>query len=102
DRRAVGHSLRKGHHFGLDIPVLDSTPTVAGSSPTGLHFIADKNAAVASHNLGYDFKVFFWRSDKPADAHNWFGDKRGDLSGGRSLNQLFDIASALHRASLGL
>src|SRR4030095_5695658 len=102
DRGSVGHSLCKGHDFRLDIPVFDSAPAIAGPSPSCLHLIADKDAAVTPHDLGNDFKVFLWRSDKSADSHDWFGYESGYMSGGRSLDQLFDIASALHRASLRL
>src|SRR5262249_44987962 len=102
DGRAVGHAFREGHDLGLNIPVLDAAPAISRSSPTGLHFIADEDAAVAADDVGYNFEIILRWGNESADSHNRLSYERRDLPGGRSLDQLFDVSRAFHSARLRL
>src|SRR5215475_8567778 len=82
--------------------MLDAAPDVSGATPACLYFVADKDSAVAANDVSHDFEVVFWRRYVAAHAEDRFGNKRGNLSGRRSLNQFFDVARAFERAGIRL
>ena len=53
---------------------------LAGASPSGLHFVADEDAAVIAHDFRDDREIFLRRRDKAADALNRLGDEARDAA----------------------
>jgi hypothetical protein len=98
NRKTVAEPFGAGDHIGRDTPVLDSEPLAAGAAPTGLHFIADEEAAVPAHDIGDDLEIFLRRRDEAADSLNRFHDDAGDAPGSGGANQLFEIVRAADAA----
>src|SRR4029078_5349601 len=102
DRRTIGHPLREGHHFRLDLPALDAAPHIPGGAPTFLPFLPDKDPSVAPDDLGHNFEVFLRGSYVTADSHYRLSYEGSHAAGVRGHDQLLDVARALERAGIRL
>src|SRR5215510_13859248 len=86
DRDSNGNALTKP--FGgrndvwLHIPMLNTKPLGAGTSPASLHLVSDKQTAVLTSNLSNSFKVPWLRNDETTDTENRFSHERCDLAHG--------------------
>src|ERR1035441_6130102 len=98
DGAAVAETLGAGHDVGRDAPVLDAEPLVAGAAPTGLHFVADEDAAVVAHDAFDNREVFLGRRDEAGHALNGFADEAGDAAGGGTADQVLHVLGAAHFA----
>src|SRR4030095_9691375 len=78
DGNTVGHSFRKSHDIGLDVPVLDAKHFATGAPPPGLYFVGNKQAAVFSNDADDLFEIFLGRNDEAADALDRLGEKGGN------------------------
>ena len=75
NRRSIGQTLGAGDDVRVHAPLLNAEPLAAGAAPAGLHFVADKNAAVFANDVIDDREIFLRRRDESADALNRLGDK---------------------------
>ncbi len=95
DGEAVAETFGTGHNVGRDSPLFDAEPLIAGTSPAGLDFVTNEDAAVFADDIGDDLEVLFGRSDEAADALDGFCDHTGDAAGGGGFDEVFDILRAL-------
>src|ERR1041385_2281874 len=78
-RSAVRESFCGGNDVRRHFPLLNSKPAFAGTSPAGLHFVGDKQAAIILYDLENDLEILLWRRNESAHALNWFGQERRNL-----------------------
>ena len=93
-REAAGDALGHGHDVRFDAPVFDAEPVVAGAAKAGLHLVDDQQPAVTMDDVRDDLEVFGRRGDETADAHDRFGQKRGDLARSGGTDHVFHVLGA--------
>src|SRR5205814_4723089 len=102
DGRADGESVRdalgEGHDVGLDAPVLDAAPVIAGTAPARLYFIADEDAAILADDPYSELEILLGRRDESSDTRDRLGDERGGLTRGLRANELLDVLGAANLA----
>ena len=95
----VGHAFGAGDDVGLDFPVLDAEPLLAGASEARLDFVRDEQAPVLLDDVEHDLKVFLGRGDETARALDRLGEKGGDRARGGRPDHLLHVIRALDTAA---
>src|SRR5438132_10200771 len=86
NRNTVSHSLGKGHHIRLHVPVRNAEHGLASASPTCLDFINDQQATILLNNALDFLEILFGRRDESADTLNRFCQQASNLAGSGRLN----------------
>src|SRR5262249_53867529 len=93
---SVTEALGSSDDVRRDAPLLDPEPLATSPPPSGLHFVADPDAAVITNDLLDDLEVLLRWRHKSADPLNRFRDESRDPPAGRGPDQLLHVLRTAH------
>ena len=98
---AVADALGQRDDVGDDALRLEAPEMRAGAAEAGLDFVGDAETAGGAHVFVGVLEVALGEFDEAAHALDGLGEERGDFSGRRIVDEIFDIVGVFH-AGLGV